>query len=77
MSDVFAQVKICERNRRPPILSIVLFGNVCIGLLLEAQEQVTYAYQGRDFKLHNSNIMERYLIFARLALAGYDKLKTI
>ena len=59
MSDMFAQVKVCKRNRRPPLLSVVSFGTVCIGFLLEAREPVTNASQKRDLRLLNSTVTER------------------
>ena len=59
MSDVFAQVKMCERNRRPPLIYVVLFGTVCLGLLLEAQDPVTNASQKRDFKILNLTVTDR------------------
>ena len=59
MSDVFVQVTMCDRNRCPPLLSVVSFGTACLGLLLEAQEPVTNASQKRDFKLLNLTVTER------------------
>ena len=53
MIDVFAQVTICEINRRPTLLYVVLFGTVCIELMLEAREQVTNASQECNCKLLN------------------------
>ena len=76
MSDVFSQVTMCKRNRRPRLLSVVSFGTACLGLLFEAQDPFMNASQKRDFKFLNSTVTERNLLFLRLE-RGSDKLKTI
>ena len=54
-----------------------LVRNRFLGLLLESREAVTFASQDRDFKLLNTTVTKRNLLFTKLALAGSDKLKTI
>ena len=39
MSDVFAQVKMCERNLRYPLLSVVLFLTVVLVFCLKSESQ--------------------------------------
>ena len=77
MSDVFTQTTMCKRNRCCPIISVVSFGTVCIGLLIEAREPVMDASQDCDFKLHNLIVTERNLFFARLSKPGSDELDKI
>ena len=77
MSDMFTHVTMCDRNHLPPLLSVVSFVTACLGFLIEAQEPVTDASQDCNFKLLNSTVLERTLLFERLSQAGSDKLNII
>ena len=77
MSDVFAQVKKCNKNRLPTLIYVVSFGTTCLSLLIEAREAVMNASQDCDFKLHNLTVTESKFFFSRLDLAGSDNLITI
>ena len=65
MSRVLAQVTMCKRNRRPPLLYVVSFGTACLGLLLEAQEPVMDGSQNCVFELLNFTVTERYLALSQ------------
>ena len=75
MSDVFAHMTMCERNRRHPLLYVFLFVTACLGLLLEAQEAVTNASQDREFQAPQIDCSGAQI--SRIVLSGSDKLKTI
>ena len=75
MSDVFAQVTMCKRNRRPPLLYVVSFGTICLVLLLKGKEKVTNVSQ--KMRLQAPQLDCNGAQLSRLALAGSNELKTI